>query len=138
MADHAEARSRPRLSGAYPQLFVTDMARALAFYAETLGFTVAFAYGDPPFYAQLRRDRARLNLRHVDGPVFAGDIRGRENLLSAHVPVENITALYREVGAPGASIHRNSPSSPWDATDFIVKDPDGNLLCFSSPTDLQD
>ncbi|HKH32926.1 MAG TPA: VOC family protein [Beijerinckiaceae bacterium] len=138
MADHAEARSRPRLSGAYPQLFVTDMARALAFYAETLGFTVAFAYGDPPFYAQLRRDRARLNLRHVDGPVFAGDVREREDLLSAHIPVENVTALYREVGAAGASIHRKLAEQPWDATDFIVKDPDGNLLCFSSPTDLQD
>ncbi len=50
---------------AEPQLFIADMAAALAFYAGPLGFSVAFTYGDPPFYGQVVRDNVRLNLRCV-------------------------------------------------------------------------
>jgi uncharacterized glyoxalase superfamily protein PhnB len=138
MADAAEVRASAQLSGAYPQLFVSDLGAALAFYREALGFTIAFAYGSPPFYAQLRRDRARLNLREVHGPVFAGDIRARHQLLAAQIPVEDVTALYDELRAAGTPIHRSLAAQPWEATDFIVEDPDGNLICFSSLTDLQD
>jgi catechol 2,3-dioxygenase-like lactoylglutathione lyase family enzyme len=138
MTDHAQARARSTLSGAYPQLFVSDLAAALAFYVEKLGFAVAFTYGEPPLYAQIRRDRARLNLRHVDGPVFADGVRDRRELLAAHIPVENVMALYEELRAAGAPISQKLAEKPWDATDFIVRDPDGNLICFSSPTDLQD
>ena len=55
-----------RMLTAEPQLFVTDMTRSLAFFTGSLGFDVVFTYGGPPFYAQVRRDGACLNLRHVD------------------------------------------------------------------------
>ena len=50
-----------------------DYARSRAFY-EMLGFRVVYLYGEPPFYGQVRRDNARLNLRMVCEPVFVGDI----------------------------------------------------------------
>jgi hypothetical protein len=62
---------------AEPQLFVSDMRAALDFYTSKLGFAIAFAYGEPPFYAQVRRDGARLNLRLAGGPVFDESFRGR-------------------------------------------------------------
>jgi catechol 2,3-dioxygenase-like lactoylglutathione lyase family enzyme len=126
------------LSAAYPQLFVADVAASCAFFVETLGFAVAFTHGEPPFYAQVRRDRARLNLRHVDGPVFAGDVRAREALLAAHIPVDDVAALHAELRAAGAVLHQGLTRQPWGTDDFVVRDPDGNLICFSSPTDLQD
>jgi hypothetical protein len=49
MADQAQALARATLSGAYPQLFVSDLAAALAFYRDKLGFAAAFSYGEPPF-----------------------------------------------------------------------------------------
>jgi catechol 2,3-dioxygenase-like lactoylglutathione lyase family enzyme len=73
----------PILSGAEPILYVADFAASLAFFTEKLGFAVDFAYGDPPFYGVVVRDRARLCLRLVHEPVFVGDIRQREELLSA-------------------------------------------------------
>ncbi len=39
-----------------PQLFVSDLEAASAFYVHKLGFKVVFSYGDPPFYAQVARD----------------------------------------------------------------------------------
>src|SRR5262245_24773595 len=88
----APEAAAPRLSIAYPHISVTDMQASLTFFTQKLGFTVAFTYGEPPFYAQVRRDRARLNLHHTDGPVFVGDVRARESLLSAYIPVEPIRA----------------------------------------------
>ena len=136
MSDRACAA--PGLNAAYPQIFVADMAAACAFFTDALGFVVAFSYAEPPFYAQVRRDCARLNLRHVDGPVFAGDIRAREHLLAALIPVDHIGAVYREYQTAGVAFPQPLKTQPWGAQDFVVQDPDENLIGFSSRTDLQD
>ena len=48
--------------------------RHRVFYTDKLGFGVDFVYGDPPFYVQVTPDNARLSLRHIDEPVFAGEV----------------------------------------------------------------
>jgi catechol 2,3-dioxygenase-like lactoylglutathione lyase family enzyme len=53
---------------AEPVIFVTDMNAACDFYVVKLGFAVAFMYGDLPFYGQVQRAGARLNLRRVNAP----------------------------------------------------------------------
>jgi len=58
--------TRPIITTAEPQLFVGDVKTACDFFSQKLGFTIAFVYGDPPFYGQVMRDGARLNLRCVD------------------------------------------------------------------------
>src|SRR5450432_1074687 len=78
---------RPILNSIEAQLFVANIKSSCDFYTNKLGFTVAFTYGDPPFYGQVVRDNARLNLRLVCEPVFVGDIRKREQLLSASITV---------------------------------------------------
>jgi catechol 2,3-dioxygenase-like lactoylglutathione lyase family enzyme len=114
-----------------PELYVSDIARSLAFFRDKLGFITVFEYGEPPFYAQVRRGNAGLNLRSVDGPVFAGDIRAREQLLAASVAVEDIEALFREFEAAGADFALRLTRQPWGAQNCIVRDPDGNLLLFA-------
>ncbi|HTT32942.1 MAG TPA: VOC family protein [Methylomirabilota bacterium] len=51
--------------GSEPQLFVTDIKRSCEFFCKKLGFSLVFSYGSPPYYAQVGRDVARLNLRWV-------------------------------------------------------------------------
>jgi Glyoxalase/Bleomycin resistance protein/Dioxygenase superfamily len=63
-----EALSKTSLLAAEPQLFVTDIAASCGFYTGKLGFSVAFTYGDPPFYGQVFRGGARLNLRCLPQP----------------------------------------------------------------------
>lgn len=127
-----------KLSIAYPQLFVADVAASCAYFAEKLGFTPAFQYGEPPFYAQVRRDRARLNLRGTGSPVFSSDVREREDLLAAYIPVEQVKELYWEFEKAGVSFHQSLKLKPWGAQEFVIRDPDGNLIAFASPTDEQD
>ena len=100
---------------------------------QKLGFSVVFKYGDPPFYAQVKRDAAHLNLRCVDKPVFANALREREHLLSASMAVDDAKPLYLEFQTAGVDFHQPLRKQPWGARDFIVRDPDGNLLLFAGP-----
>jgi len=133
-ADRTSA-SRPVLAAAEPQLFVSDMAASCDFFTAKLGFVVAFVHGDPPFYAQIVRDAARLNLRHVDRPVIDGALRDREVLLSASIAVDDLARLYAEFQSAGVAFHQAMRTEPWDSRTFIVRDPDGNLLLFAGGAD---
>jgi catechol 2,3-dioxygenase-like lactoylglutathione lyase family enzyme len=125
----------PALTAAEPQLFVTDFRRSLAFYTGKLGFRVVFSYGDPPFYGQVQRGAARLNLRHVDSPVIDPALRDREVLLSAAITVEGVDQLFAEFDASGVLFHERLKDQPWGARTFTIRDPDGNLLLFAGSAD---
>jgi uncharacterized glyoxalase superfamily protein PhnB len=136
MPDTGPAPSPVTLSAAEPQLFVTDIKAACTFYVEKLGFEVAFTWGDPPFYGQVKRDAARLNLRLVCEPVFVGDIREREELLTASLTLDSaaeLKQLFLNYQSAGVGFFRPLRQEPWGARNFIVRDPDGNLLLFAGP-----
>ena len=129
---------RPILSSTEAQLYVSDIKAACDFYTDKLGFAIAFVYGDPPFYGQVTRDHARLALRVVGEPVFVGDIREREHLLSASLTVattDEIKQLFLSYQAAGVRFHQTLKKEPWGARTFIVLDPDGNLILFAGPAD---
>jgi catechol 2,3-dioxygenase-like lactoylglutathione lyase family enzyme len=133
-----QSSSRPAFASTEAQLFVADVQRSCDFYTEKLGFTVEFIYGDPPFYGQVSRDHAGLNLRLVSEPVFAGDIREREGLLSATITVVTsgeIKQLFLDYQTAEVPFHQSLKKEPWGARTFIVSDPDGNLILFAGPSD---
>jgi uncharacterized glyoxalase superfamily protein PhnB len=126
--------SKATIVGAEPQLFVADIRRSCEFFCKKLGFSLVFSYGDPPYYAQVRRDAACLNLRCVEGPVIESAVRDREELLSASMTVataDEIKLLFLELQSAGVTFHQRLKKQPWGAKNFVVKDPDGNLLLFA-------
>jgi catechol 2,3-dioxygenase-like lactoylglutathione lyase family enzyme len=137
MTDPADTITRKAvINGAEPQLFVADIRKACEFFTRKLGFEVVFMHGEPPFYGQVKRDGARLNLRCVEQPVIAADLRVREQLLSASLTVasaKEIEALFSEFDAAGVAFFQRLERKSWGARDFIVSDPDGNLLLFTGP-----
>ncbi len=133
-----QEQARPVLQSTAAQLFVADIKASCDFFTEKLGFAVDFTYGDPPFYGQVRRDNALLALRLVCEPVFVGDVREREHLLSAALTVattDEIKRLFLEFQAAGIRFHQTLRTEPWGARNFIVLDPDGNLILFAGPAD---
>ena len=124
----------PSLHVAQPQAFTSDFERAVRFYRDRLGFRVEFQYGDPPFYGLVSRGEARLNLRHVDDPVFDDGQRTSEDLLTATIAVDGVKALFREYREREVEMHQNLKREEWGLLGFIVRDPDGNLLAFHAPT----
>jgi catechol 2,3-dioxygenase-like lactoylglutathione lyase family enzyme len=120
------------------QLFVASVQNSSDFYTSKLGFAVAFAYGNPPFYGQVVRDSAKLNLRLVCEPVFAGDIRKRKGLLSASITVattSELKQLFLDYQAAGVSFHQVLKREPWGARTFVISDPDENLILFAGPAE---
>ncbi|HEY2135724.1 MAG TPA: VOC family protein [Xanthobacteraceae bacterium] len=132
------APSRAFLTAAEPQLFVADITASCAFFMQKLGFAIVFTYGEPPHYGQVKRDGARLNLRCVEAPVIDGALRDRESLLSAAITVataDEINQLFLEFQSAGVAFAQTLRRQPWGARDFVVKDPDGNLLLFAGPAE---
>jgi len=132
---HAIA-AKPELTQVEAQLFVADIKASCAFFTSKLGFEVVFTYGEPPFYGQVKRDNARLNLRLVCEPVFVGDIREREQLLAASMTVGSaaeIRQLFLQYQSAGVDFQQTLQQEPWGARTFIVRDPDSNLLLFAGP-----
>jgi catechol 2,3-dioxygenase-like lactoylglutathione lyase family enzyme len=128
--------SVPILINAEPMVFVTDFPRALDFYERRLGFKVALTFGEPPFFGQVVRDGATIAIRRVDQPVI--DRSRNKDLLSASMMVTNAKKLFTEFEARGVPFHQTLRSEPWHGPaegDFIVADPDGNLLMFGGRTD---
>ncbi len=133
-----QATPRPILNSIEAQLFVANIQSSCDFYTNKLGFEVEFLYGDPPFYGQVRRDNARLNLRMVCEPVFAGDIREREHLLSASITVasaDEVKQLFLTYKAADVRFTQTLTKEPWGARTFVVMDPDGNLILFAGPAE---
>jgi catechol 2,3-dioxygenase-like lactoylglutathione lyase family enzyme len=124
--------ARPEVLGVHPQIFVTDMMRAVRFYRDELGFSVEYLYGEPPYYGLVVRDGAGLNLRHVDRLPMDAGLRDREALLAATIIVRNAKALFVGFKECGVPFHQTYREQPWGAHDFIVTDPDGNLIHFAS------
>ena len=132
----AKPPGKATIVGAEPQLFVSDMERACEFFREKLGFSQVFSYGEPAYYAQMKRDAARLNFRCVERAVIESMEREREELLSVSMTVataEEIKLLFLEFQNAGVSFHQTLKKQPWGAKNFIVRDPDGNLLLFAGP-----
>jgi catechol 2,3-dioxygenase-like lactoylglutathione lyase family enzyme len=139
MSDHAAPIStKAFIASAEPQLFVADIKASFGFFTGKLGFVVAFSYGEPPFYAQVQRDGARVNLRCVAQPVIDAGLRDREQLLSASFTVatpEEIKSLFLEFQAAGVTFFQTLKRQPWGARNFVVGDIDGNLLLFAGPVE---
>jgi catechol 2,3-dioxygenase-like lactoylglutathione lyase family enzyme len=139
MSDHAETVfTKAVIAGAEPQLFAADIKSSCDFFTGKLGFAIVFTYGEPPFYAQVGRDAALINLRCVEQPVIDAGVRDREQLLSASLTVataEEIKALFLEFQTAGVTFFQTLKREPWGARDFIVRDIDENLLLFAGPAE---
>jgi len=99
-----DTTSRPVISAIAAELFIADIKASCDFFTQKLGFSIVFTYGEPPFYAQVKRDRALLNLKCVDYPVIDPALRDRESLLSADMAVdthEELKRLFLEFQAAG-------------------------------------
>ncbi len=108
-----------------PILCVSDMKRAIAFYS-LLGFKAQF-YRDGGAYAFLTRDNFELHLSHSDWLVEG---RNPGNGVYFYLTRGTAAVLEAEFRAAGAPIL--SPLSPreWKMNEFVIADPDANLLRF--------
>jgi predicted enzyme related to lactoylglutathione lyase len=111
-----------------PILPVADMTRSIDFYG-LLGFA-ANRYkgsGGGGGYAFLSRDIFELHLTHSSGIV---DSPCGVYFYLAPGTAASLEAEFRSAGAPVLS---PLARRPWNMNEFVLSDPDGNLLRFGEP-----
>jgi uncharacterized glyoxalase superfamily protein PhnB len=121
----------PRLTRALPVIFVTNVQASAEFFRDTLGFSIDFLHGEPAFYGSVSRDGASVHIKFVHTPVLAIDAQDQGGFINAFVEVENVKALFTEYVGTGATFYQKLTKQAWGGRDFIVRDPDGNAICFA-------
>ena len=129
------------LSQTVPAMPVHDVAKAVAFYGERMGFAVTHHDGG---FAVLRRDDAELTLWEagdeswasrpsLERPVRSGAESFIAGTASCRIAVDGVDALYDELRAADV-LHPVSVDGPddtdWGTREFATLDLDGNLLTF--------
>lgn len=122
-----------RLTRAVPVIFVGNVKASAEYFKNTLGFAIDFLHGEPPFYGSVSRDGACVHLKFVHEPVLTVGAQDRDGFIVAFIEVENVKALYAQYVAAGAIFDQKLRKQAWGGRDFIVRDPDGNGLCFAGP-----
>ena len=123
----------PRLTRAVPVIFAANVATSAEFFRNTLGFAIDFLHGEPPFYGSVSRDGACVHLKFVHEPVLAVGGQDRDGFITAFIEVENVKALYAEYVTAGAVFDQKLEKQAWGGQDFVVRDLDGNGICFVGP-----
>lgn len=117
----------PEFPSAVPELPVTDMARALRYYEDQLGFTIDWGHDGGPI-AGISQGRSRIFLT-------AAEVR---DYFHSQPPAvvwfnldskDEVDALHTRWAARGATILHPPESKDWSRLhEFVATDPDGNFL----------
>ncbi len=115
-----------------PVFRVADLAGAIAFYRDALGFELEFSYED--FYASVRREGCHVHLQCAPpAPRDQAEFELGEHL-DACVIVEGVEDLAARFAAAGAPFSVPLRRMPYGA-EFYVRDPDGYILGFIEPAE---
>jgi predicted lactoylglutathione lyase len=110
-----------------PEIPVTDLARALAYYRDRLGFTIDWADEGAEGLAGVSRGDSRLFMTTRSSrsdPLFQGPVVLWLNLSNR----AEIDALHGEWAKAGVIIAAPPAAKPYNLYEFFAKDLDGN--CF--------
>ena len=112
-------------------LLVDDVARAVDYYRDKLGFQVDRYDTLPEHYGFAQRDACGVHFAHWDG------VRPRPNsvavppdMFDIYVQVEDVEGLYQELVGRGAEIVQGPVEQEYGTHEFRVRDPHGYILAF--------
>ena len=108
----------------YVNVFVSDFDRALKFYSEQLGLTVAIADTDFGYASFATNNGAGFAINAV-GP-------DQQELVGRHTGigwgVENLDDSYQSLSAAGVNFSSPPTQQPWGGYMAMMQDPDGNIF----------
>ncbi len=108
------------LQSVSPVFQVQDLAAALAFYRNVLGFDIAWQWGEPPSHAAVCRDKVEIMLERAENVVAA----------SAYFVMTDIDDFHARIVQAGGNVTVPLAERPYGMRDFRVVDPAGNQLSF--------
>lgn len=117
---------RPDLPAAVPEISVTDLASAVAYYQLQLGFTLDW-HEEALGLAGISSGRCRLFLANAQFRASYGNSGPTLTWLNLNSKRE-VDSLHRVWSANGARVLSEPESKSWGLHEFTAADPDGNLF----------
>ncbi len=110
----------------YVNVFVSDLARAVAFYRDVLGLPLQL-HEEAHGYASFAPEGIRLGLARVaPGEPESAALVGRHTGVGFGVP--DLDAAHRELVAKGVRFTMAPSKQPWGGYMATFADPDGNVF----------
>lgn len=119
------------LTGQATVLLVTNVQRAIDYYRDQLGFTVAPYEAEPERYGYAERDGCHVHLAHSAGssPHPNHEVVPPD-MFDAYFWVDDVEALHAELRDRDAVILQAPTDRFYGLREFRVRDPDGHILAF--------
>lgn len=120
-----------------PLIYVSDLKRSIEFYVDLLGFRLGELYPknkDKPTYASVFAGKNKLMLvaaRGSNKKFYPKDLGGSGTQF--FVQVKNVDEVWEKVKDKVAVVDPIETKT-WDDREFTIKDLDGYLVSFYSPT----
>jgi len=111
-----------------PVLHVTDVKAAIIYFTEVLGCNLDFVFEDR--YAGLTFGKTCFHLSQGTG-MFNRPVGGA-NVYFFLDAASDVDAAYGEIIGKGGKVNHEPQDYPYGMRDFVVFDPDGNMLTFGA------
>ena len=115
--------------GSATTFHVSDLAASLQFYTSLLGFAERFCFGD---YAGVQHGDVQI---HLSGPKSTNKRSVGQG--GIYIFCDDVDSYYSEVLSKGVKTQAPPKDYEYGMRDFVLEDPDGNLLGFGQETKAQ-
>lgn len=120
-----------RFTGLAPVLLAPDVAEALAYYRDVLGFDVTPYELAPEDYGYALRDGLTIHLAQADTCRPNSDLVG--DLFDVYMWVDDVEAVHAELQERGANILHGPTERPWGMREIRVRELNGYVLGIGQP-----
>jgi uncharacterized glyoxalase superfamily protein PhnB len=107
-----------------PTLAVGDVARAIGWYVDVLGFDEAWRWGEPPAHAAITLDGHQIHLSRSE-PSPGGSW--------LYFVVDHVDALYERLLTKGVDVVHAPEDQQWNMRELPIRDLVGNELTLATP-----
>jgi catechol 2,3-dioxygenase-like lactoylglutathione lyase family enzyme len=121
-----------RLKSLQPMLSVENLQHTIAFYRDSLGFTLRGTFGAPPVWCHLQRDGVDLMFNQPGAEITELPRRAKDFQIFYIYP-DDVRALHAEFTGKGLPV-TDLRVTVYGMREFELRDPDGYWLWFGEDT----
>lgn len=112
-----------------PVFPVDNCVETAKYYDKKLGFKMAAARGDPPYYIVVERDGVKIHFSERE------DISEKLQPAHAYISTANVDSIYEEYRARGLKMFSPPEDKDHGMREFEVADCNGHFLTFGQPSE---
>lgn len=127
-----ELSRHTRFFNVQPVLIVADVPATVAFYRDSLGFTVDFLYGDPPNHAGVSRGDWTGGMAVLQLSDGAPEGKVTPSSYLYFMVDSTIDTLFETYKSRDIEIVEALASRPWGMREFTIRDLNGHILRFGT------